>query len=1506
MSSPELGKFFDRKQVIQSPQYYVTPDVFLLISVCLGFQTEPRSLQPFLGLGPFSQASFKCLDDENSIKYLLLIDEVPNTPSKSHLTSVLHSSVITLSRLQFQTLSEIVIDFLLVESELLFQNVAGKTPADISTINSEFIFSTSSLSIIGYILLSHKGLRQTAKARDLLGVLSKLKKAVTQCLNCQEKDLHLIDGLYEAIAPFIGSLTCVPSEKSLVSDGLLSMAEWFSPEFWAGLHASENQQASTEAEETELDDELLSQGSRSRTDPVAAEISHTEVAALTDGMAFRNSLATKMCFLSTMGARSRDDAPQESINQISFMQFLTSLRPNDFLASRPFLRELFQSTATTSTQDAALLLAYLGQKILKPYEFERCEVSIVVCLEIMTSLAPLWTNNGNGEIFELGEALYEWFINVALNHGFSSPKVYSSISDMLQQLIKIQPDYAKTRDDSLPSARTSLVRVLQDGNIKVKFHVGQNISDIFGLFILVEHDNILGDIINNLPSATDWQEGIALRLFVLARLAASWPTLLRRCVYAIFETPGHAPDSVGHAKYCLTLISNALGLKTVQQLFKLFVAQIIYTWLETQPLSCMPYKIFGYSSLSKLLDDVQDEVLGQIVMRGKDEEAFQLAHDLGKPYEQLLELSFSKAAAYSIARDVAIPPSSSSQAPGAELRLRKTLGKEKHALLIHNHFSQIIAIFFRTLDELEDVGRGFQKRPAYAEVYNTYQSVIARSSSETVLPVNQQPSFKARYLIDEVEHLCRRTSYDAESIWSPELYVYVFRELLNNMHPALGSLHACSVLQRIRILICMAGPTALEFYPIEMALHSLRPFITNTYCAEDAIGITQYLIEHGVPYLKEVPSFVAGMAISTLTSMKGFLGSSQESTTQESQFRATMLKASAFHDWLASFLDHYVSSYISGESEQSFRALVRSAKMLHNNGNAKKGTYESDLLLEIFEDQRSGRCILNQPSQDLILNLLCATFELPSSFRDDILGSDKQAAEYAPIIWRTCTRNPYGREYLLWVGRVLGRAYLATGLIDRDMTVETCYDFDQGTAFHLSPELSQSSRASIFKLLCDILSFDDPSEVALAETTLRSIITKVNGTEYALECEETIPNGLMKGMLWRQYICPLGPTAAIIHGNVQECMALEGDKSFSKWVQDLCIALARVAVDDPTLLELPPILEGVENLAERSFSYVLHLVLLKEIDGHQATRRTVSAACLQWFRACNESIIPHVKILLKAILYLRKQPLPHETAKADRSGWLALDYKLAAEAASKCSMFKTALLFLEISYSEAAKASRRSSGIKIDDPTDLLIHIYESIDEQDAFYGVQQPSSLASMMARLEYENAGFKSLSFRGAHYDSHIRFQKRPYPEDEGSIVKILDTLDLNGLSQSLLTKITISESDSIDSFLRTARKLEQWDISAPDSHVTSTSIVFRAFQGFNSAADLNSLHSAIDIGIQEAVKILMNGNNTILLLQTALSTLSILTEADELFSSAGTKDLQEVWSRFQSRNNWMESAR
>src|SRR5207237_2002466 len=134
-----------------------------------------------------------------------------------------------------------------------------------------------------------------------------------------------------------------------------------------------------------------------------------------------------------------------------------------------------------------------------------------------------------------------------------------------------------------------------------------------------------------------------------------------------------------------------------------------------------------------------------------------------------------------------------------------------------------------------------------------------------------------------------------------------------------------------------AGEVATQGYPLAMLLHSLRPFLTESHCAEDAIGLVQYLFTHGKEYLSGTPSFVAGISLSILASLRAFLESSQDSTTQESQHVSTMSKAQAFHSWFGEYLEEYQSGKLKNSSWNAFRAILQSAKAIRAAGNSFNG-----------------------------------------------------------------------------------------------------------------------------------------------------------------------------------------------------------------------------------------------------------------------------------------------------------------------------------------------------------------------------------------------------------------------------------------------------------------------------------------------------------------------------------------------------------------------------------------
>lgn len=1461
-------------------------------------------------LGTLSQARMRFLRDQKLMRYLLLTDlSVDSAKVEGEDTTGLtrHSVNIKLSHSKFQSLISSLIDFFIVEGSTLVRDHFSTVTENGMTFNGDMIHACISFGVVGFSLHSSLAFHEVGQKDKLGSVLHDLAQGLKRRLLHHFDRKELMKGLFESYGQVLGSFEQISLGKDCLMRGATAMSQWFDHDFWSEiLQASENSNTDIAQNDMELEGEFDSQNSQSRDESSTTDSLHFEIPASTDANAFRACVSAKVYFMSNV-QKARHDRGDTTKEATSMVPYFTALSGQDFLASRSVLVEYLDSILSVSRDDASTLLVYLAHSFLRVYEHERSEVSMGVILEVMSSLAETWTTIHGDDACDMGEQLYTWFIETALKKGISSPHVHIQMSSMLQRVLQVRPDYGKSL--SLPSARTCLFDVLGDGNIVVKFHIGSNIADIFGLFILNEHERLLQDVIGCLPKDPNWTEGIALRLFVIAHLAASWSTLLRYCTYKILECPSAIPSSAGYAQSCLQYVALSLNLGTSRNLFKLFVPQIFFTWLEgPEPLRTFPYVIFGYASFSDFLRDVQDELVSQILLWGKDDEATQLVNSLSTPFETLLETSFSRAAAYCIARDHAMSSNIKSPAPQAESRVRRYLVKEQYATLMASNFPDILAILFSLIDLDGRIEKGFQNHPAYSNAFAIYQEISLKSGPDKALPNSQQPSFKANRLFEEIEFLCRRTPYDLESLWSPELFVYILRNLLNSIQPALGSLHTCAVLRKVRIVISLAGATALEHYPLEMSLHSLMPYMTDAQCAQEAIGLVQYLLERGSLYLQEVPSFLAGHAVSTLTSMKAFFDSTQDSTTQESEFQATISRAQAFHTWFSAFLRTYKSKNLSEESAKRFQTIVNAASHIQTGGNARIGTYESELLMEVLEDQRSERNLLDQSCTDSILRFLSTPFEVPTGFREDILGSDDYAARYASILWKTCQRGVTSPNYRLWVGRVIGRAYAGKGYIDREMVNETSFVQRLQPSTAQARPASASSRTELLSLMCEDLQSDQSSQIGCVEATLRSILTKADATEDFPEYVQVLSSSLTKSLLWRQF--PLPEKKRLLDGpKLHESVIFNKDMTAAHWVQQLCIALAAIAPEDPILSELSLVLQSIEHFAEKAFPFILHLVLLQETGGHQTTRRVMSETYQQFFRRCptkDVNLVRSVRILLQTILYLRTQPLPNECSKADRAHWLEIDYQQAAAAASSCSMFKTALLFLEIDVSEAVKASRRTSAIKAERPNNLLLTIYEQIDEQDAFYGVQQPSSISSMMARLEYEHAGFKSLSFRGAHYDGKLRLANGDYQADEESMVRALDNLDLNCLSQSLLNKMTTTGPDATASILRTARKLEQWDISAPPSHLSSASIVFRAFQNVNGVRDTAGLAVSLNSGFCDAVDLLMNSKGAKTAVRDILGSLAILTEAEEIVSSQKTEQIYEVLGRFKERENWMHSER
>ena len=1413
-----------------------------------------------------------------------------------------------------RSLVAIVLDYLETEATAIKRDVLSPEGPKTTRVGGDMVYFASSLCIVGYSMLSPRVCNHETKMKSLKRALDQLRQAICDALVQEDKSQELLDRLIDAFGEASWPIHEIDIDKNILLDGFIDMSEGLGPDFW---HMTDSTTRTTSdvngLDLADPDLDFVAQSQHGRQKDATSDIVHDVVHASMSKETYRICTVAKICFASILQNSTNVSDDPLLLTHREFVNYLTGLRKHELLLCQGPLSDFLHSKISLSEDDADTVLQYLSQVYTESYEMQKSEVAIGVCISTLTDLIQLWTLDGS-DCAGAGAELYTWVCSHILSDAPFSSHVLTSAGSLFQSLLKYGPDYGKSL--SLPSARTNLFMVLQNSNLKIKFAIGKNLHTMFSLFVLKEHDHILEDVIDRLPDDPDWIEGIAVRLVVLAYLASSWSTLLRRCVYAIFETPGHIALSKTYANSCLKFIASSRDLVSVQDLFGLFASQILYTWLETQTIDRIPFSVFDFSSLERMLEYVRDELAGQTFMRGNAMEIEKLAALLALPIEKLIEGSFAKVTAYCIARDISFPPTPASKHSGTEISLRKRLGKEQYGELVLQNFADIIAIFFTKVDSENQKDKILHKKTTYSAANNAHNQMTTISASDAILPPNQQPSFKAKYLVDQIEYLCHRTSYEHEGIWTPSLYIYVLRKMLNLVEPALGSLHTCSVIRKIRVLVSLAGSQACGQYPLEMTLHALKPFLTDPQCADDAIGIMQYLIQKGASYLAEVPSFVTGTTASLLISIRGFFDMTQDSTTQESQFRATIVKAERFHAWLAAFAARYTSPSMSADAAESFRKIVKAAAKFQDHCNARRGTNESDMFLELLEDERSERNLLTHPMRNSILQILCDSFDTPPDFREDILGQDEIASMYAPVIWRSCQKNNSNTNYIHWCGRILGRAFAGYGHVDRTMTSEASEALQSCLESRNSPALSGSlSRIGVIRLLIDMLQGSDPRDVGFAEDALRVIASLAYGTQSFEDIEQVVPTSLKTAIVWRDLaLPPLGTPRSHVHESDQPSPKVTYGELYdvARETESLFDAIRETHKQDPVLGVVPYLLHNSVAIAEEIFPYAVHLALLTGSEQHQDTRRLISDWCRDHIQSSSKvgSGSTLVRLIINAVLYLQTQPFPQETVKADRTQWLDLNLKEVAEASMKCSLYKTALLLLEIHSAQCERqevmASRRSStrrdGDRISIYADFLLEIYKNLDEEDALYGIQKPSNLFSVMNQLEYERSGFKALSFRGAFFDSQIRTSSNIASANDEDMVQVLTGLDLNGLSQILINTSTSTDARSVDAALQTARKLETWDIAAPLSFSSPSSIAFRAFQAINTSIEPSQINRSVDSGIADLMQHMLSGNIAQQAMHSSLTGLTALVEINEVLSSHGHEQVQESMKKFRDRENWM----
>jgi ataxia telangiectasia mutated family protein len=604
--------------------------------------------------GTIRQAWLRHRKTERTLRFLLLLSDTP-------IISTSCSKCAAASRLYLgnkandvsshgHTIKRLVTELLLPKLESLVHEWESYDISDSAQISTDIMRCTVSACVSSCLILALIEDVSSSKIDSIGRILERLVTLITTLKLEGDESRMVMEAMLHAIQPYLPAPRSAEIQHMYQTcNRLANIFTSFGDAF--KNHKSQKYDISTIDDLMELDTLFDTQQSWTRSERAKNMIERREMEMNLSPAAFFNGTSTKLMLISSFS----ESQPDTNNIPSQFTDYLVGLSPMELVSSTEIITEILQGDLAVAPGDAVRLL-HCTEALLTP-QYSCCEVTLGLCIDTLTGLLPTWAETGGGDLADMALELYTWLVDTVFLKRRPSPNVQIRLSNLLYELIRIQPTYGEAQ--SLPSVRTCLFDILQKAPIPVKFHIGERVPGIFGLFVLKNHLEILNDLLQSLPMDPDWCEGNAFRLYILSKLASRWPTLLRSCAYYILEVSGRVPISIPYAKRCLSQVSQALGLGNGRELFQLFNSQFLFTWLRTEPFESLPYSIFGYNSLTELLQDSQEEICALMVMRDRDIDVDRLADLLGEPIEQLLTRSFPKVIAYSIAHDVSIPPDTS-------------------------------------------------------------------------------------------------------------------------------------------------------------------------------------------------------------------------------------------------------------------------------------------------------------------------------------------------------------------------------------------------------------------------------------------------------------------------------------------------------------------------------------------------------------------------------------------------------------------------------------------------------------------------------------------------------------------------------------------------------------------------------------------------------------------------------------------------------------------------------
>jgi serine-protein kinase ATM len=1022
------------------------------------------------------------------------------------------------------------------------------------------------------------------------------------------------------------------------------------------------------------------------------------------------------------------------LNQ-NYFQLLST--HNLLLSGDYITRTLLLTKDDVSLSSGDFILESFKGRIANTYEWGANEMTVNMAMSfVSTYFSETQSSDRESALAGIIMPLYRWIVKVVLNRELSSAKVRIKAATLLRHISKVDINYG--REANLEPAGMLLTKLLQDPDTRVRFDLADHIASVFLNSPVVDRITVYRDTLDSLESDEVHFERFALRAYTLMRLVFASDDIRRAAMVNLLEIGKFASVRlIVHS--CFLYVAEHLYGGALAELFLQNIGQFVYSWIDFgEDIFQFPFYVFGYPDLETCYLSVTDELVAQLVNADRWQDAVNLFRQYGN-FEDVLVNCLPRIIAYHFLKAGTV----SGEAANITDRCKAALGDDLYYSTLVSQFARSLAIMIERLDDKTLCSQAFDS-PELSAALSIFLAIGLPLPSPTY-PEPSQPSFATHKVLSAIETLRCALNIASHQVWCPANTVFVLRHLFDQGLAVSDTTVALSFLRRIAFVICLAGDGICEAYPFEMLLFGLKHFIERSSVCREAMQIVKYVCSSGTGYVVAYPDrfrqFLAVLLPSLRTAHLATLDGSLSDDFYE-------------------YLERFLQTSLPGHAALQATVRVLDIVTKHTCPKYKSaGQVIEDVILE-------DASLWTQPElQHFASELLSAESDV---FLEP-LSTLRRLVTHFLIQDRV---HMYSAKAKTWLGLALGRT-------SRD-------DSFSGPEYIARVPCNQTQKRggsdgfcanAVFGEMLRFMRFDMKVAGKL-EQVLRDV-----STQKPLRIPPRFgPDETIVTYLSSPYI-----ESCLNTNNLQDIQPpshvptwTNVNREFRAWYQSLACSIACHLPND-LFVSLVPSIDTSYEFCQSIFPYLIDEYRSQE--GYDGSLTTIFNTILRNSDAVDRD---YSRLIIQVILFLRERtptPLSHKRwALVDE-----IDYLFAANAAVSCKMYKTALMFLEISGKREGESSR-----PIYDQ--ILSEVYRNVNDSDMAYTLSQGlnRSWNQLLDVYKLRHDREKVNDLRRARLRSKVELGLRP-PSGDDDLRAVADFIAQNGFPLRLENVLIIPRANN-----------------------------------------------------------------------------------------------------------------